>query len=235
MPTSIGAHLKFGQEMPWDHYLESPNGLFRAELHGDGQLVIKILNTSTRRIQYLYDSHTPLGADCKLTTRTYRQNINGIYTYFGAAITSPSGDVRTAHKLGKLLLGARRFEPWLAMQDDGNLVLFSDNARSFVDSTETVTPLSQLAIPGEKQVLVTSGTLAVGQGNHVIINDNSDRIVVSDGQTTKVLRQNEAIPASSSGTIAIQIVQWGSGHGNGDCRCDDLTGVVPRSEQVIRV
>jgi hypothetical protein len=192
MPTSFGTAVLYeGREMPWDHYLESPNGLFHAELHGDGQLVVKRFNAVTNTIEVAWDSATPLGPNCRLVILEL--------VVRGPWIVDPNGGQRFCRDLATL--GATT-DSRLVMQDDGNLVYypFPDRPNGAKGTSTQVSNLRDFVVPGSHRATISGGVFG-SPGNHVISNGTSGKLAVSDGQTGIVLKPNELVSVQSGGSL----------------------------------
>lgn len=192
--ASLGPTLEFGQVLNQGDYLESNNKMFRAELHGDGQLVLKRFNFSTMRIEYAYDSATAwAGAGARIQMVAQQTGVGREYIWGAAIFASNRPEPTLLRKLGlRLPNGApnrsERYAPRLVMQDDGNLVAYPvPGETSGARASDTVVALYPYVPIGLPYIVCYEGEFATGQGTHAVVNGSGTIRVVTDGSTTEVL------------------------------------------------
>lgn len=104
---------------------------------------------------------------------------------------------------------------FLAMQDDGNLVLYSDfhgNRIVLMSSgTSNIGPLPRYVQPNTKTAEVTAGTVAIsGPSDGDVVNESGGPIGISDNNTYVTVQHTDSVPVA--GTVHLDLVHYDFGN-----------------------
>ncbi len=209
--ASLGtAVLNPGDSIEEGNWIESGNGLFRAGMTAKGAFVIYAFNSDEMKVLWRMEPPDPVPGSYLVLHGAGRIELHAPGDIVKSFRGCQSASTQEVCKFGT--------DFYLAMQDDGNLVLrgYVDNTPLVVWASDTVNSdatQSTLVIPGVLVLSIDQATIGDSTFDKTVLNTAGERVIVRAGSSQVILPPNEKCGViSNAGTVNVSSITYNFSH-----------------------
>lgn len=195
------ANLFMNQILQSGEVLSSPSGLYRAVIGTDGQLRVCKYPKTGGRIELWSMAGNPVPGSHFVVTSGGSMELR-----------DPDGDIvsrRGCTPISNINACLQKVDPFVAMQDDGNFVLYNRTDAFFLpiwasDTNESDEARHGCVIPGEVYIEISSGTLGGDNFNRTVQNTSSGPAVIIAGNRSVTALPDGKVQLYAPGVVAVE-------------------------------